>query len=427
VRAFGALPNDDQDPEIWAGDQAGGSAADPTSSGRIQAFDVDSGTVVAQPGVTFHELLSASLPFGWLPPVLPENSGMSLGEALETDLHGRNHAGAGSFGHHVRWLDLRAAGGALVRLSRVRDPQGFWASIGGLGLTGTIERMALDLQESRTAYVRCTRLRTNSLEHTLEVFDEVATRQWFDPHLHVVARLDDPTGSQSFGPGVVELLSPAEMDELPPRWGDSGLAMPEPVQLRAVRTLPQGIKVAKATVSEAGGRVGERIRWRAGRGQAPPQTSVVHLAKVLCRDDVPRSWTTAFPGSPVRYEFLVPETAGWLLGHVLQMLQRVQVRPSGILIKRLGAGNVAPLSFARPGWAMALELPGRASRLMPALDTADRMMVRHGGRVRLAGAGGRNPGLVPEMYPRLDGWRAVRARLNASDDLERSVRPLGLV
>jgi decaprenylphospho-beta-D-ribofuranose 2-oxidase len=358
-------------------------------------------TVAVSPAVTFRELLARSLPFGRIPAVLPEHSGMTLGAALAADIHGCNHPGAGSLGHHLRWLDLRTDAGNTRRLSPESDPQAFWATVGGMGLTGTVTSMALQLRSVQTAFVRRTRIRTQSLEHLIATFEEVCVPQWFDAELHVRARLD--AAGEGFGAGVIELTVPAGMDELPPGWGKSGLSMPAPQARAALRRLASSKRTS-------------RRASRSGRSQ----TAIVHLADSLCHDHrfgdalagtsgTSRPWLR---NRNRRYEFVVPEDSSWLFAQLLQMFRSRGVRPGAAVITRLGVGNQAPLSFARMGWAMALELPAGVAHLPAVLDATDRMLARHGGRIRLTDASTLDPALVPSMYPQVEAWRSTRNRLN---------------
>jgi decaprenylphospho-beta-D-ribofuranose 2-oxidase len=391
---------------------------------EIQSFDVEAGIVVAQAGVTIRQLLAASLPFGWIPPVLPENTRTTVAAAVAGDVHGRNHAGAGSIGHHIHWLELQTSGGETLRLSRKQDAQAFWATIGGLGLTGRVIQVALELQPISTAYVRRTQIRTDSLEQTLELFDEVAVRQWSDPTLHVIARLDGVAGGRPFGPGVVETIAPAELDELPFGWGKTGLRMPSGADLRSVRSLSRkSVGLARAAISEV------TFRAQSATQSSAQRTSICHLANVLFQDDGGRVRPQVLTGSGgIRYEFAVPENNGWLLGHVLRMLQRGQLTPTAVAIRRFGVGNMAALSFPRPGWSMSLELPAGSAQLAPAMDTADRMMVRYGGRVRLVDDSRLSPNLLTSMYPRVESWRAVRDRLDPDREISTALgRRLELV
>jgi decaprenylphospho-beta-D-ribofuranose 2-oxidase len=349
---------------------------------------------VADARASLRRVLAVSVPSGWLPPVLPDDCRISVGAAIASDVHGRNHPGAGSFGHHVRWLDLRVRDGRVLRLSREQDPDAFWATIGGYGLTGEILRAELQLRRLTTARIRRTRIQTGSLADTLDVFGDLAAGQWHNPGLHITARIDPSATDQRLGRGLVET---------------SG--QPGPDDHEEIRA-------------------GRRRRW-SGKG---PGTEIVHVRDALfpaaarpsvrfdggaggSKRPVRRGGSSRLGsrlrfGGLVRYEFAVPENRAWLLSDVLRMLQRAESVPSRAEIKRFGAASPSPLSFPRPGWTMALDLPARRPGLVPALATADLMLARYGGRVLLASGVRLDLSPLASMYPRLDAWRAVCDRLD---------------
>lgn len=109
------------------------------------SFDPSSGLVVCQAGITFYELLKLHPDF--IPPVLPGTLHATLAGGIANDVHGKNNPHAQSLGHHIEWLEL-FINDQLIRCNRVKHSELFYASIGGLGLTGVITRVALRLKKA---------------------------------------------------------------------------------------------------------------------------------------------------------------------------------------------------------------------------------------------------------------------------------------
>src|SRR5690606_4028243 len=114
----------------------GGRAILTTRLNRLLAFDEMTGPVIVEPGATFRDLLEVFLPKGFLAPVSPGTAHVTIGGAVANDIHGKNHETVGSFGDHVRWIDLLLASGEIVRTSPQERPELMRATIGGIGLTG---------------------------------------------------------------------------------------------------------------------------------------------------------------------------------------------------------------------------------------------------------------------------------------------------
>jgi decaprenylphospho-beta-D-ribofuranose 2-oxidase len=120
---------------------------------RLLEFDLESGILRAEAGVTLAEILNVVIPKGWFLPVTPGTKFVSLGGCVAADVHGKNHHHEGSFGAHVLVLELILADGSRVACSATKNPQLFWATVGGMGLTGIIGEVTLQLVPISSAYM----------------------------------------------------------------------------------------------------------------------------------------------------------------------------------------------------------------------------------------------------------------------------------
>ena len=136
-----------------AAQNAGGVVVDMTGLARIHSVDADSGIVDVDAGVSLDTLMRRTLPFGLWVPVLPGTRQVTVGGAIAADIHGKNHHTQGSFGNHVLSMDVVTADGEV----RTLTPDGteselFWATVGGMGLTGIVIRARVQLKPTETAY-----------------------------------------------------------------------------------------------------------------------------------------------------------------------------------------------------------------------------------------------------------------------------------
>src|SRR6476659_2741350 len=118
---------------------------------RIISFDRQHGILRAEAGLSLDRLLRIAVPAGWFPPVVPGTKFVTLGGAVANDVHGKNHEQVGTFGAHVTALGLVRSSGETLTLSHDENAELFAATIGGLGLTGVVAWVELELLPIRSA------------------------------------------------------------------------------------------------------------------------------------------------------------------------------------------------------------------------------------------------------------------------------------
>src|SRR5699024_2643059 len=151
---------------------AGGLVIDMQSLNRIHSIDPETAIVDVDAGVTLDQLMKAALPFGLWVPVLPGTRQVTIGGAIGPDTHGKNHHSEGSFGDHVTSMDLLVADGRVLHItpegsSDDPDAELFWATVGGMGLTGIILRASIRMTKTETAYFIADTERTSTLDETI--------------------------------------------------------------------------------------------------------------------------------------------------------------------------------------------------------------------------------------------------------------------
>ncbi|MCB2149015.1 MAG: FAD-binding oxidoreductase [Deltaproteobacteria bacterium] len=148
---------------------AGGWLLDTRGLDRFMAFDPVDGVLRCEGGVLLDEILSLSVPRGWFPPVVPGTRFVTVGGAIASDVHGKNHHSAGTFGCHVRRLELLRSDGQRLICSPTENPRWFRATIGGLGLTGLILWAEIQLKRIDSAVMDVETIRYGRLDEFFEL------------------------------------------------------------------------------------------------------------------------------------------------------------------------------------------------------------------------------------------------------------------
>ncbi len=357
------------------------------------------GTVRVSAGTSLHDLMAELLPRGRFVPVTPGTRYVTVGGCLACDVHGKSHHVAGSFGRHVDSLELVTGDGSVHEVGPDRDPELFWATIGGMGLTGVITSAVLRTIPVESSWMTVTTTRLPDLDSVMEEMrtgDRDAT--------YSVAWIDTLARGRSLGRSVLTRGEHARRDELDGPAARHPLVAPGRARLRVPPGVPGGL-VRPLTVrgfNEAWYRRAPRHRT----GELQPLAAFFHPL------DGVADWNRLYgPRGFVQYQCVVPDQAADTMALVIDRVAREGHASFLSVLKRFGPGDEAPLSFPMPGWTLALDLPARPG-LAPLLDELDRLVAAVGGRVYLAKDARLDPARLRQMYPRLEDFLAVRRRVD---------------
>lgn len=147
-------------------------------------FDRENGILECESGVLLSEILEVSVAEGYFLSVTPGTKFVSVGGAIASNVHGKNHHVAGSFCDFVESFKILVENGDILNCSRDENPDLFWASIGGMGLTGIILSAVIQLTKIESAYIRQESIKAENLDKIFRLFDEsegwTYTVAWID-------------------------------------------------------------------------------------------------------------------------------------------------------------------------------------------------------------------------------------------------------
>jgi decaprenylphospho-beta-D-ribofuranose 2-oxidase len=379
---------------------AGGLVISTGRLDRIISLDPATGLAVCQAGVSLEQLMVTGLPAGWFVPVSPGTRKVTVGGAIAADVHGKNHHQAGSFASHVRSLDLVLPGGELRTVTPRTDPALFWATAGGMGLTGFILRATVQLTPVETSRVRVDTVRTADIDQTMAVLAEHDTTYGY-----TVAWTDSLARGASLGRSVITSGDFASASELPPAAAAGRFAFNPGARLGLPNGFPPGLinRYTVGLANEAYFRKAPRLR------QGDLQT----IGQFFHPLDGIRNWNRVYgPGGFRQYQYVMPFEAQAAVRTSLEMVSKHRAPSFVTVLKRFGQGDPGPLSFPAPGWTLALDFPARTPGLDQLLDRLDQLVIDHGGRVYLAKDSRVPAAAFEQMYPRLAEFRKLRAEID---------------
>jgi decaprenylphospho-beta-D-ribofuranose 2-oxidase len=378
----------------------GGLVIDMTPLSRIHSIVADTRIVDVDAGVSLDTLMKAALPFGLWVPVLPGTRQVTVGGAIACDIHGKNHHSAGSFGSHVRSIDLLTADGDIRRLT----PDGaeaelFWATVGGNGLTGIILRATVEMTPTETAYFIADGDVTAGLDETIAFHSDGSE----DNYTYSSAWFDAISAPPKLGRAAISRGSLARLDQLPEKLQSNPLKFDAPQLLTLPDVFPNGL-ANKYTF----GPIGELWYRKSGtyRGKVQNLTQFYHPLDML------GEWNRAYgPAGFLQYQFVVPTAEVDEFKSIIVDIQRSGHYSFLNVFKLFGPGNEAPLSFPIPGWNVCVDFPIKPG-LAEFVNQLDRRVLEFGGRLYTAKDSRTTAQTFHAMYPRIDEWIAVRRKVD---------------
>ncbi len=386
----------------------GGRVAASVRANRLLDFDAATGLLRAEAGFSISGLLRTFLPRGWFTPVTPGTQFVTFGGMVASDVHGKNHHRAGSIGSYVRSLRLRTGEGKVLHCSREEEPELFAATLGGMGLTGHILEVELQLERTPSPWIE-QEIEVLPDLHTLLERLRAAAAEW----PMTVSSVDAFARGRHFGRGVLVKGRWAERDRAP-RHPPGDLFRP---------TVP--FEMPSFLLNDLTGRLFYELYTRIQR----TGRRIVHPEPFFYPLDAIRHWNRLYGRRGfTQYQCVFPDrddTTG--VQRCFELLQQLDAKPFLAVVKDLGAEGEGLLSFPRPGITLSLDIPIDRSRTQGVVDRLNELVLACGGRVYLSKDAFTRAEHYRAMEPRLPEWRRVREKWDPQQRLSSAlaVRLLG--
>ncbi|WP_263147288.1 FAD-binding oxidoreductase [Pseudomonas sp. RIT-PI-AD] len=358
---------------------------------HLLAFDESSGLLCCEAGATLAELLEVFVPRGWFLPVTPGTKFVSVGGAIASDVHGKNHHLDGCFSAFVESLDLLLADGSRVSCSRSERSELFHATCGGMGLTGVILAASLRLRRVESAYIHQTTYKAENLEAALDLFEA------HHADTYSVAWIDCLASGPALGRSLLMVGDHAR---------DRDLRLPRQRTLSVPFDTPAAL-LNRHSVQAFNALYYNRVR------HAVSQQRVSYDSFFYPLDGI-HHWNRLYGRKGfLQYQFVIPKSAG--IEGLRSILGRIAESRRGsflAVLKAFGPANDNLLSFPLEGYTLALDFKWEAG-LFALLDELDERVLEQGGRLYLAKDARMSEATFKRSYPLWERLQTVREQYGA--------------
>ncbi|WP_029408072.1 FAD-binding oxidoreductase [Thiomicrorhabdus sp. Milos-T2] len=367
------------------------------------SFNEINGQLTCAAGVSFAEILRVFVPKGWFLPVTPGTQFITVGGAIASDVHGKNHHIEGTFCEQVSSLKLCLASGEEVECSKVHHPHLFRATCGGMGLTGIILQATFTLKPIESAYIKETTIKTTNLAETLAKFEEHASATYS------VAWIDCLATGKQLGRSLLMLgehASPqkTEQTQQKPPFQDSQTAKTSkfnmPFDLPSFTLNSFTVKAFNALYY--------------GKVRQTQSERLVHYAPFFYPLDSIQNWNRMYGKNGfVQYQFVIPKSAG--LKGLTEILTEIANSKRGsflAVLKVFGKANDNYLSFPEEGYTLALDFK-MDNTLLAFLDKLDEIVLHYHGKLYLTKDARMSEQMFKQSYPQWQEFQKIRYQYDA--------------
>ena len=353
-------------------------------------FDTATGLITVEAGATLRDILKVTVKHGWFLPVTPGTSFVTVGGAIASDVHGKNHHVAGTFGQHVVSITMMLGDGAIVSTSSTELPDLFHATCGGMGLTGVILTAAIRLIPIKSAYINQRTIKAGSIEEACEAFEANSSSTYS------VAWIDCLSTGQHLGRSVLMVGEYSDSGGL-----DLAIKAPIAVPFHTPAALLNGVTM----------RAFNTTYWSKA---AHNKSQTIPLLPYFYPLDAIGGWNKLYGKAGfVQYQFVLPKADG--VANMRKVLTQIAQSGAGsflAVLKQFGPANQNLLSFPIEGYTLSQDFKMSPS-VIDLLRRLDDMVAYMGGRVYLTKDAVMREASFKTTYPKWQEFEAVRQKYGA--------------
>jgi len=349
---------------------------------KILAFDTEKGIFECQAGITLDQILEVIVPKGWFLPVTPGTKFITVGGAVASDVHGKNHHVDGAFSAHVLEMDVITSSRETITCSPTLHSDLFWATCGGMGLTGIITRVVFDLKKIETSYIKQKQIKAENLEELLELFEK------YNHYTYSMAWIDCLKKGKNFGRSILIIGEHATLEDLPDNKKQAPLKLPGKRQITFPFTLPSFVLNTFTVKAFNFFYYSKNIRKEIN--------NIVSYEPFFYPLDAILHWNRGYGKRGfVQYQFVLPLEHKQGLIQILKKISDAGLGSFLAVLKVFGKQDDL-ISFPMEGYTLALDFPVREG-LFKFLDELDEIVLQYNGRLYLS----KDARMKPEIF-----WRS---------------------
>jgi FAD/FMN-containing dehydrogenase len=371
----------------------------------ITQFDTQKGVITCQCGVTLEEILDVIVPKGWFLPVTPGTKYITVGGAVASDVHGKNHHKEGTFCDHVLSIDVMLPSGSIVTCSKKKNQELFKATCGGNGLTGVIINVTFSLKKIETAYITQRTIKAKNIEQLLHAIEKN------EHYTYAVAWIDCVAKGKNLGRGVLLLGEHALVDDLPTNKQKSPLRLKNKPKLAVPFMFPNFVLNGLSI------KIFNWLYYHKAKNGV--HDSIIDYNSFFYPLDSIDNWNRIYGRRGfTQYQFVVPKKVG--LEGISAIIKKISHYGKGsflAVLKTAGPYNGNYLSFPMEGYTLALDFP-ISKGLFPFLDELDEVILQYGGRLYTTKDVRMKEAFFKASYPDMNKFIKVRKNIKANATFE---------
>jgi FAD/FMN-containing dehydrogenase len=358
---------------------------------RIIDFDEEKGIINCESGISINEILKLITPSGWFLPIVPGTSYVTIGGAIANDIHGKNHHNKGSFGNWVLSFEILLSSGEVLNCSKDNNTEHFNATIGGLGLTGLILSVRIQLIKISNEFIDSGSIRFYSLDEFFQINEEMEKQ-----YEYTVAWVDfNPTKSYGLR-GVYHYGNHSKKQNIKKSFNPNGFRISLPI------TPPISL-VNNFTLSLL-----NNIYFLINKNKTLKLQSYKSFFFPL---DIIKNWNKAYGVKGFyQYQFVVPTKAAYnVIDEIINEFKEANQRPALGVLKSFG--NIESngiLSFPEKGLTLAIDLQNKGNTTLELMNKLDEIILSFGGKLYPAKDCRMSSSTFKKMYPQIDSFKKYK-------------------